>query len=249
MTMIRGVSIRATRCCGKQYASPRYLSMNFMAFAFWTDGWRENSLMPNESGLRQCDCGAYVRLRDMIDIAEEERSDLPSLSQIPGHLLRDCIKRAVDEDMEVLARFAYWRHANHEYREIYKVHRDAEEEENKLVWDAFQGESQSWWKRALRLPTPEYGRSATSRFTVPPFEPSDTQIENMTILSNKLLASQRDNPKAHALDLAELYRELGRFEEARVQIGKKLENETGNTSRIIAEYIDKQETAIIRFRM
>ena len=115
MTMIRGVRIRATRCCGKQYASPRYLSMNFMAFAFWTDGWRENSLMPNESGLRQCDCGAYVRLRDMIDISEEEQSDLPSLSQIPGHLLRDCIERAVDKDMEVLARFAYWRDANHEY--------------------------------------------------------------------------------------------------------------------------------------
>lgn len=249
MTMIRGVRIRATRCCGKQYASPRYLSMNFMAFAFWTDGWRENSLMPNESGLRRCDCGAYVRLRDMIDISEEDNSDLPRLSEIPGHLLRDCIGSAKDEDMEILARFAYWRHANHEYREIYKVLRDIEEEENKLVWDTFQGESQSWWKRVLRLPTPEYVRSATSRFTVPPFEPSDIQIENMTILSDKLLASQRANPRAHALDLAELYRELGRFEEALLQLSKIPENEKGNTSRIIAEYIEKRETAPIRFRM
>lgn len=42
----------------------------------------------------------------------------------------------------------------------------------------------------------------------------------MTILSDKLLASQRDNPKAHTLDLAELYRELGRFEEAQLQLNK-----------------------------
>lgn len=249
MTMIRGVRIRATRCCGKQYASPRYLSMNFMAFAFWTDGWRENSLMPNESGLRQCDCGAYVRLRDMIDISEEEQSDLPSLSHIPGHLLRDCIERAVDEDMEVLARFAYWRDANHEYRETYKAHRDAEEEENKLAWDAAQRESQSWWKRALRLPTPDYVRTATSRFTVPPFEPADAQIENMTILSNKLLSLQNENPNSHALDLAELYRELGRFEDAQVQISKIPKSEAGNTRRVITECIEKRETALMRFHM
>lgn len=249
MTMIRGARIRATQCCGKQYASPRYLSMNFMAFAFWTDGWRENSLMPNESGLRQCDCGAYVRLRDMVDISEQEQSDFPSLRQIPGHLLQDCIESAEDEDMEILARFAYWRHANHDYREKYKAHRDAEEEENKLAWDAGQRETQSWWKRTLRLSTHEYVRSATSRFTVPSFEPSDIQIENMTILSDKLLASQIDNPMAYALDLAELYRELGRFEEAQIQINKIPENETGNTSRIITEYIEKRETALIRFRM
>ena len=71
----------------------------------------------------------------------------------------------------------------------------------------------------------------------------------MTILSDKLLASQRDNPKAHTLDLAELYRELGRFEEAQLQLSKIPENEKGNTSRIIAEYIKQRETALIRFRM
>ncbi len=223
--------------------------MNFMAFAFWTDGWRENSLMPNESGLRQCDCGSYIKLKDMIDIAEDENSNLPRLSQIPGHLLQDCIKQSKDEDMEVLARFAYWRHANHEYREIYKAHREAEERENQMIWDSWQKETQSWWKRTLRLPTPAYARSATSRFTVPPFEPSDLQIENMTILSDKLLSLQKKSPKSYALDLAELYRELGSFEDAQVQISKVPESEAGNTSRVITEYIEKRETALIRFRM
>ena len=77
MTMIRGFRIRATPCYGKQYSSPNYLSMNFMSAGFWTDGWRENSLMHNETGLRQCACGAFVKLKDMIDIREEEKSDFP----------------------------------------------------------------------------------------------------------------------------------------------------------------------------
>ena len=249
MTMIRGVRIRATPCCGKLYSSPNYLSMNFMASGFWTDGWRDNSLMPNESGLRQCDCGAFVRLRDMIDIREEENSEIPRMKPIPGELLQDCIKQAKDEDMEVLARFAYWRHANHEYREIYKAHREAEELENKVNWDASQKNAQSWWKRALRLSTPKYERTAASPFTVPPFKPSAAQIDNMTRLSEQLLTAQKLKPSSNALNLAELYRELGRFEEAQFQINQIPDDERGTTSKIINEHIDKQETALIRFRM
>ncbi len=133
MTIIRGIRIRATPCCGKLYASPNYLSMNYMSQGFWTDGWRENSLMPNESGLRQCACGAYVKLKDMIDIREEEKPDLPRMEYIPSELLQDCINQAKNEDMEILARFAYWRSANHEYREKYRAHRDAEEESKKSL--------------------------------------------------------------------------------------------------------------------
>lgn len=38
MTIIRGVRIVAAPCCGARYAAPRYLSMNFMASEYWTDG-------------------------------------------------------------------------------------------------------------------------------------------------------------------------------------------------------------------
>lgn len=249
MTMIRGVRIRATPCCGKLYASPNYLSMNFMAAGFWTDGWRENSLMPNESGLRQCACGEFLKLKDMTDIREEEKSDLPRMEHIPGELLLDCIKQCKDEDMEILARFAYWRFANHEYREIYKAHRDAEELQNKLIWDNSQKELQSWWKRALCFSTPEYARSVTSTFTVPLFEPSDEQMDNMTQLSEKILAAQKSSQRKNALNLAELYRELGRFEEAKFQINQIPDHELGTSSKIIDEHIEKQESALIRFRM
>ena len=46
-----------------------------------------------------------------------------------------------------------------------------------------------------------------------------------------------------------LYRELGRFEEAKFKISQIPEDEAGTTSKIIEEHIDKEETALIRFRM
>ncbi len=52
MTIIRGVRIVAAPCCGARYAVPRYVSMNFMAFEYWTDGWCDGSLMPNDQVLR-----------------------------------------------------------------------------------------------------------------------------------------------------------------------------------------------------
>jgi hypothetical protein len=56
-------------------------------------------------------------------------------------------------------------------------------------------------------------------------------------------------PALHALDLAELFRELGRFDEAQLQISKIPENETGITSKLISDLIDKKEIALIRYRM
>ena len=247
--MIRGVRIRSTPCCGKLYASPNYLSMNFMSEGFWTDGWRENSLMPNESGLRQCACGGFVKLKDMIDIREEEKSELPRMNLIPGELLQDCIKQAKDEDMEILARIAYWRYANHEYRDKYRAHRDAEEEESKKAWNILQNQTNKWWKKLLRKPHPKYRRSSNSPFTYPTFEPTPAQIENMKILSDKLFETQKKEPEKYITTLAELYRELGRFEEAKLQIQLIPEKEIGTTSKLIADLIDKKESALIRYRM
>ena len=247
--MIQGVRIRATPCCGKLYASPNYVSMNFMSFGFWTDGWREDSLMPNETGLRQCNCGIFVKLKDMTDIRKEENSELPRMEQIPGELLQDCIKQAKDEDMQVLARIAYWRYANHEYRNKYRVHREAEEEESKKIWKLLQNQTNKWWKKLLRIPLPEYRRSSNSSFTYPPFEPNAIQIENMTILSDMLLEIQKQEPGRYVTTLAELYRELGRFEEAKAQIQLISENEIGTASKLMANLIDQKETALIRYRM
>jgi hypothetical protein len=63
MTRVRGIRVLATPYCGAQYALPNYVSMNFSAFEFWTDGWREHSPMPNDEGLRICQCGQFVLLK------------------------------------------------------------------------------------------------------------------------------------------------------------------------------------------
>ena len=249
MTMTQGVRIRATPCCGKLYASPNYVSMNFMSFGFWTDGWREDSLMPNETGLRQCACGTFVKLKDMTHIRKEENSELPRMENFPGKLLQDCIKQAKDEDMEILARIAYWHYANHEYRGKYRAHREAEEKESKKICNILQNQTNKWWKKLLRIPLPKYRRSSNSPFTYPPFEPTAAQVENMTILSNMLLEIQKKESGRYVTTLAEIYRELGRFEEAKAQIQSIPENEVGTTSKLMADLIDDKETALIRYRM
>ena len=66
MTIVSGVRIVAAPCCGAHYAAPRYRSMNFMAFEYWTDGWREGSLMPNDEGLRRCTCGQFILMKETI---------------------------------------------------------------------------------------------------------------------------------------------------------------------------------------
>ena len=71
----------------------------------------------------------------------------------------------------------------------------------------------------------------------------------MTILSNMLLEIQKKESGRYVTTLAEIYRELGRFEEAKAQIQSIPENEVGTTSKLMADLIDDKETALIRYRM
>ncbi len=136
MTIVRGVRILAAPCCGARYAFPRYVSMNFSAFEYWTDGWRDGSLMPNDEGRRHCNCGRFVLLKDFVEIATAETSDLPRMNHVPDDPLPECIANADSEDLEAAARLGHWRHLNHSYRDRYRQHRDAEEAATKAAWEA-----------------------------------------------------------------------------------------------------------------
>ena len=57
MTRVSGRKLIASPCCHTLYAMTSYMSVNYSSFAFWTDGKRDGSLMPNDSGLRKCQCG------------------------------------------------------------------------------------------------------------------------------------------------------------------------------------------------
>ena len=125
MTMVRGVRILAATCCGAQYALPNYMSMNFSAFEFWTDGWRDGSLMPNDEGLRRCQCGQFVLLKNLVEVSTADDSTLPSLGHVSTEQLPECIASAASQAVELAARIMVWHHLTHSYREPSPRHRRA----------------------------------------------------------------------------------------------------------------------------
>lgn len=249
MTIIRGVRIVAAPCCGARYAAPRYVSMNFMAFEYWTDGWRDGSLMPNDEGLRRCNCGRFVLLKDLVEIETAESSDLPRMDHVPDDLLPECIANADSEDLEAAARLGYWRHLNHSYRDRYRQHRDAEEAATKAAWEAANPDRRTWWDKLRRRKAPSYSRPPGSPFTYPAFEPTDEQLRNMTRLSEILRAWGAASRPGHTMELAELYRELGRFDEAELVILTIDERDVGVTSNLITKLIKEKQSAPMRYRM
>ncbi len=249
MTMISGVRIMAAPCCGARFSAPRYLTMNFMAFAYWTDGWRENSLMPNGEGLRQCSCGKFLLLKDLFEIDTAESSDLPSISRVSSELLPACIAEADSEELEVAARLEYWRDLNHAYRERYRTHRDAEEADNQATWEAANPDLRTWWDKLRGRKAPVYIRTETMRFTVPEFEPSSEQMQNMDRLCAIFCNQHGSSHSRSDITLAELYREQERFSEAQEVISKAPKHDEGITSKLIAELIKGKKSALMRYRI
>ncbi len=250
MTIIRGVRIVAAPCCGARYAAPRYVSMNFMAFEYWTDGWRDGSLMPNDEGLRHCKCGRFVLMKDLVEIETAETSDLPLIEYVPDELLPECIAKAHEDDMEVAARLGYWRSLNHPYRQKYRLHRDAEEAATKAAWEAANPDRRTWWDKLRGRKPPIYRRAPDSPFTYPAFEPSDEQLQNMKRLSKILLSWGSESRRGYdSLTLAELYREQSRFDEAELIILAIDKEEEGVTSNLIAKLINEKQPAPMRYRM
>lgn len=249
MTIVRGVRILASPCCGAKYSFPRYVSMNFSAFEYWTDGWREYSLMPNDEGLRRCTCGHFVMLKDMVEVDTAESSELPYMDRVPDALLPECIANASSKEMEVAARLGYWRHLNHEYRERYRQHRDAEEAAIKSAWEAANSDRRTWWDKFLRRKPPEFKRHPSSPFTYPAFDPTDEQLQNMKSLSKVLLDLTKSSGRGYIMELAELYREQGRFDEAEFEISTLDDKQVDVTSKLILSLIQEKQPAPMRYRI
>lgn len=66
MTRINCHSLVASPCCKTLYCTPRYASLNLMAFGYWTDGKAEQAITAMGSGFRKCQCGAFYLMRDTI---------------------------------------------------------------------------------------------------------------------------------------------------------------------------------------
>ncbi len=249
MTRVDGVHIIEAPCCGARYSLPRYLSMNFSAWEYWTDGWRDYSLMPNDEGLRRCQCGQFVLLKNMVDVGAADASDLPSIGHVPGSMLPECIANATSEGMELAARLEYWRHLNHPYRERYCQHRDAEEAATKAAWEKDNPDRRTWWDKLRGRKAPVYARPLGSPFTYPEFEATEEQLQNMRRLGEILQERRQKTNSQRTLEIAELYREQGRFEEAESEIQTLTGDKQDEEVKLIARLIRERQTAPMRYRM
>ena len=256
MTKIRGVRILAAPCCGAQYAFPRYLSMNFSAFEFWTDGWREYSLMPNDEGLRRCQCGEVVLINNMVsvessfaDVNAGKSKNFPPMELVSDELLSACISKVMSSELEVAVRLGYWKYLNHEYRVSYRKHRDAEEAALKSAWDEANSDQRTWWGKFLRRAPLEFTRPPNSPFTYPAFKPSQEQLQNMQRLCEVLLELRKTSGRDYVVELAELYREQGRFHEAELALSSLDDSRVNVTSKLISKLIRERQTAPMRYRM
>lgn len=83
MTRVAGFRQVRVPCCGKVYVRPNYRSINFMADENWTDGWREASLMPNDTGLRRCQCGQFLLMRETESLGVTEHTEGLTLLSLP----------------------------------------------------------------------------------------------------------------------------------------------------------------------
>lgn len=245
MTRISGYNLNITPCCGAIYKTPRYRSMNFSAWEYWTDGYREGSLMPGGHGLRKCKCGNFFILSELQEFAEVEETEESSTKHVTPEELPLAIAQARNSDIELAARLEYWEYLNHAYREHYRAYRSAEEAATKTVWESANPDNRTWWQRFRKVPPPQYKRPKDSPFTYPRFEPTQEQLENMLALLGLLQKQERLDHET----LAELHRELGQYEEAERELQLLTEDDQSTSTRVIAQMVKERKQEPMRFRM
>lgn len=212
MTRIHGVEYVAARCCGATFSLPRYSSINFSAREYWTDGWREESLYPNDEGLRRCDCGNYLLIDDLVRIVENSGTAAQP-SVVPDNELMACLSSGVSETVEVAARLTLWRFLNHPYRERYRQHRFDEDALRQKESKTVTATPQKWHLGKWLHKTSEGDRPEGAVRTIPVFDCSEAQRSNMRRLCELLEQNSSLLDAGRALLLAELHREQGNFEQ------------------------------------
>lgn len=257
MTSISGNSLIATPCCRAIYAKVRFSSMNFSASAYWTDGKRENSLMPNDGGLRKCECGKFFLINECINL-EIDAGENPKypLTVLESELL-SVIQSSTSLEMELVARRAYWMYLNNEYRERYKLHRDAEEAAIEKKWSIDWGYKNPDTRtligkilnKFLHKKQLNAANASNKPFTFPIFIPTIVQIENMLRLIELIKLKPKNHIKEYPIELAELYRELGIFFESISLIQKMKKENQDRVSSLILDLSIQEKSAPIRYRL
>jgi hypothetical protein len=230
--------------------------MNFSALAYWTDGSKEHSLMSGDDGLRKCKCGKFYLLQDTIKFGFDAQPDTPPTLRVSAVDLPEATLSS-NKAIELVARRLYWMHLNDAYRDLYRAHRKAEDKASQAKWAtewrrANPDTRTAWTKlidRLLRRKPVAAPPMQNKPFTVPPYQPSQLQVDNMMRLLELLLEGGNQSYGPDPLEVTELYRELWRFDEAKTALQTCTDDDIGVTSKLLAKMIDDRTTAPVRYRM
>lgn len=260
MTSYAGHRIIKAPCCGLHLTTPKLASINYSAKEYWTDGRHVGSLAPQHEGLHRCVCGGYFVLWKATEVgvlpkkkprAPENWAAVEGGPQPDGtyqigreNYLKyyDIRPAAAIDEEEAQIPPAAQRVADSELPGILNSGADSEVElvTRRLFW------------RALNDPYRETYRDHLGRNLggVPAFVPDALQVENMTALV--ALLERQTSPDW--LEVAELYRELGSFDNASVCAAKatpdspNLEHEYAGIVVLMKSLVAQKVTAPVRFR-
>jgi len=230
--------------------------MNFSAFLYWSDGYKEGSLMPGGGGLRKCKCGEVYLLRGAIRLEIDTEPDTPKSQRLEAADLAHAVHSS-NKTVELAARREYWMHLNHEYRDLYRAYREAEDKSSQAKWEAdwhaINPDQRSAFKKVsdwlLRRKPAGPPAMADKPFSVPPYQPTKLQLENMKRMLELVLEAGNEPYGPDMLEVAEIYRELGQFEEASKALNQCPEDDRGTPNQVMEQMIDKAVTAPVRFRL
>lgn len=256
MTRIAGFTLIASPCCRTLYSSPQYGSINLSALGYWTDGEKEYGLMPGGGGLRKCKCGQFYLLREAIKLGFEAGPETPQTDFVDAADLADATQ-SQSPTVELVARREYWKHLNDPYRELYRAHRQAEDQAAQKKWDAEWHAAnpdtrpvlRKFLDRVLRKKPASPPPINARQFSAPPYQPSELQIQNMERLLELILEKTHEPYGPDMLEVAELYRELGRFEEAADALNQCPKDDIGVPEKLMERLIEERKISPIRYKL
>lgn len=248
MTSVSNYFLIQTPCCSISYRAPEYASINLSARVYWSDGHREAALFVEDGGLSKCACGEFFLLGDALRLDEAPEPDTQIVQPIEDSDLPLAV-RSCSKQIELQARRLYWRYLNHDYRLLHRAHmaataQDKNRSRARMRWLSLCIERVG--NRLLHARSNELVTVATPVQHLG-FEPSTYQKLNMERLLELVQDGGFDIQPPDMAEIAELYRELGEFDEAREAINRSSPDRTRLPIKLIASMIDSKQRAPFSF--
>ncbi len=210
--------------------------------------------MPSGGGLRKCKCGEFYLLVDAIAMGLAADSDTPPAQFILAADLADATQ-SKNKSIELAARREYWRYLNHDYRDLYRAHREEEDKASQAIWESewhkANPDTRSWSRKLIdrmSFTKPAAPPQMPNKpFSAPLYQPTQLQRENMNRLLDLLLEGGNQKFGADPLELAELHRQLDQSNEAMNVLLACTEEAA--TFKVERQMLDAGITAPVRYQM